>query len=396
MRNGNPLVVHHAPLAGLPVVVSQHNFSQKASQKTSQKASQTASRTASQDASQHVPQDAPDPKNHAKPCQVNAPQHPVERVHCKRLQAAVPPVTVAKVEAGDRTDAAGLMSAEPAGYTYPQRADTTTLYLNEIGKTRLLTGEEELTLARRVVSGDRTSKNRMIEANLRLVVAIAKRYQNRGLDLLDLIEEGNLGLIRAVEKFDPELGYRFSTYATWWIKQTIDRALMNQGRTIRLPIHVMKELNTCLRVSDELTDELDRAPTEEEIARRWHRSVKRVRRLLRHDAQTNTADISLGEDGEIAFMDVVPDQPANDPAVSFQEQDFLAHLEAWLNRLSGKEAEVLARRFGLRGFEASTLENVGQEIGLTRERVRQIQIEALKKLRQMIETEGLSLEALVR
>jgi len=273
-------------------------------------------------------------------------------------------------------------------------ADSTTLYLNDIGKTPLLSSQQECSLARRVVAGDRLAKNRMIEANLRLVVTIAKRYQNRGLGLLDLIEEGNLGLIRAVEKFNPELGYRFSTYATWWIKQNIDRALMNQARTIRLPIHVMKELNTCLKITGELAEELKRLPTEEEIAERWRKPVRRIRKLLRHDSRTSSADITINEGDELNMLDVLPDQPGSDPAVNLQEDDMLQHLDGWLDKLTEKQGEILARRFGLRGFESSTLEDVGKAIGLTRERVRQIQIEALQKLRLMIEQEGLNLEAL--
>jgi RNA polymerase nonessential primary-like sigma factor len=274
-------------------------------------------------------------------------------------------------------------------------SDSTTRYLNEIGRTRLLTPVEELALARRVVTGDRLSKNKMIEANLRLVVTNAKRYLNRGLALLDLVEEGNLGLIRAVEKFNPELGYRFSTYATWWIKQSIDRALMNQGRTIRLPIHVMKELNACLRVMGDLYDELNRQPTDDEIAHRCGITVKQVKKLMRHNSSTTSADITLAKDNESTLMDVLPDAPERDPAVSLQESNIIESLDNWLDCLTGKQGEILARRFGLRGYEPQTLENVGVEIGLTRERVRQIQIEGLKKLRSLIEKEGLNLEILV-
>jgi len=274
-------------------------------------------------------------------------------------------------------------------------SDSTTRYLNEIGRTRLLTAVEELALARQVVAGDRLSKNRMIEANLRLVVANAKRYLNRGLALLDLVEEGNLGLIRAVEKFNPELGYRFSTYATWWIKQSIDRALMNQARTIRLPIHVMKELNACLRVIGDLYDEMNRQPTDDEIAHRCGITVKQVKKLMRHNSSTTSADITLARDNESTLMDVLPDEPERDPAVSLQENNIFESLDNWLDCLTGKQGEILARRFGLRGYEPQTLENVGVEIGLTRERVRQIQIEGLKKLRCLIEKEGLNLEILV-
>ncbi|MDG2175254.1 MAG: sigma-70 family RNA polymerase sigma factor [Gammaproteobacteria bacterium] len=274
-------------------------------------------------------------------------------------------------------------------------SNSTTRYLNEIGRTRLLTAVEELALARQVVAGDRLSKNRMIEANLRLVVNNAKRYLNRGLALLDLVEEGNLGLIRAVEKFNPELGYRFSTYATWWIKQSIDRALMNQARTIRLPIHVMKELNACLRVIGDLYDEMNRQPTDDEIAHRCGITVKQVKKLMRHNSSTTSADITLTRDNESTLMDVLPDEPERDPAVSLQESNIFESLDNWLDCLTGKQGEILARRFGLRGYEPQTLENVGVEIGLTRERVRQIQIEGLKKLRCLIEKEGLNLEILV-
>jgi len=278
---------------------------------------------------------------------------------------------------------------------FSETKDVMTLYLNEIGQTRLLTADEELSLARQVVAGNKASKERMIEANLRLVVNIAKRFLHRGLSLLDLIAEGNLGLIRAVEKYNPELGYRFSTYATWWIKQNIDRALMNQGRTIRLPIHVMKDLNACLKVVAELGEELDRFPTDEEISERSGKPVKQIKRLMRHNTYTTSADIPLTTDKEMTMMDVLPDAPDTDPAVDFQEKDMQASLDNWLDRLSDKQGEILARRFGLRGHEAATLETVGKEVGLTRERVRQIQIEALKKLRLMIEKEGLNLEILV-
>ncbi|MDC1527517.1 RNA polymerase sigma factor RpoS [Gammaproteobacteria bacterium] len=272
--------------------------------------------------------------------------------------------------------------------------DFTTLYLNEIGRRKLLSAEEELALARKVVAGDRQSKNLLIESNLRLVVTIAKRYLNRGLSLLDLIEEGNLGLIRAVEKFDPELGYRFSTYATWWIKQNIDRALMNQCRTIRLPVHVMKEINVCLKVVRELSDELGRIPSEEEISTRSGKSLKQLRKLLHNNIHTSSADIPLASDQELTMMDVLADADSSDPAIQLQETDFQSSLEHWIDQLPEKQSEILARRFGLRGFESSTLEDVGKEVGLTRERVRQIQIEALKKLKRLIERDGLNLELL--
>lgn len=275
-----------------------------------------------------------------------------------------------------------------------QAVDPTTLYLNEIGYTALLNAEQEVILAREALRGNADSRKRMIEANLRLVVAIAKRYQHRGLGLPDLIAEGNIGLIRAVEKFDPELGYRFSTYATWWIKQTIDRALMNQARTIRLPIHVMKELAVCLRALDKLRDETGREPTAQDVAAMVGKPVKTVERLLQSNTKVCSANVPLPEAAESSLMDNLPDEQRGDPGVLLQEQNLQESIEQWLERLSAKHRDVLARRFGLRGHDGGTLEDVGKEIGLTRERVRQIQIEALAKLRRMMERDGFSVDVM--
>jgi RNA polymerase nonessential primary-like sigma factor len=272
--------------------------------------------------------------------------------------------------------------------------DPTTLYLREIGCTSLLNAEEEVRLAREVLLGNADSKRLMIESNLRLVVALAKRYQNRGLSLLDLIEEGNLGLIRAVEKFDPELGFRFSTYATWWIKQNIDRALMNQGRTIRLPIHVMKEMNVYLKAAEYLREQQGSEPTIEAIAQRMGTSVDAVRKLQRHNTQTCSADLPLTDSADSTLLDTLPDSRETEPEILLEEQNIHARIEVWLERLSEKQREVVARRFGLSGYESSTLEDVGREVGITRERVRQIQIEALSKLRRMLEREGFSADCL--
>ncbi|MEY4641059.1 MAG: hypothetical protein RLZZ227_1053 [Pseudomonadota bacterium] len=271
-----------------------------------------------------------------------------------------------------------------------QSIDPTTLYLNEIGYAALLNADQEVTLAREALGGNVNSRKRMIEANLRLVVAIAKRYQHRGLGLPDLIAEGNIGLIRAVEKFDPELGFRFSTYATWWIKQTIDRALMNQARTIRLPIHVMKDLGGCLRALDQLRDEYGREPTPKEIAAVIGKPVKVVERLLQANTKVCSANVPLPESAESSLMDNLPDELPMDPQLILQEQDMQESIEQWLGRLSAKHCDVLTRRFGLRGHDGGTLEDVGKEIGLTRERVRQIQIEALDKMRRMMERDGFS------
>ncbi|GAA4652036.1 RNA polymerase sigma factor RpoS [Kistimonas scapharcae] len=272
--------------------------------------------------------------------------------------------------------------------------DATQLYLNEIGFSPLLTPEEEVHFARLARKGVEAGRRRMIESNLRLVVKISRRYVNRGLSLLDLIEEGNLGLIRAVEKFDPERGFRFSTYATWWIRQTIERAIMNQTRTIRLPIHVVKELNVYLRAARELTQKLDHDPTPEEIANLLDKPVDDVKRMLGLNERVTSVDTPLGHDSDKSVLDTISDIRENDPAVLLQDSDLNDSIDKWLSELSEKQREVVARRFGLRGYETSTLEEVGKEIGLTRERVRQIQVEALKRLRCILEKQGLSSESL--
>ncbi len=268
--------------------------------------------------------------------------------------------------------------------------DATQLYLNEIGFSPLLNAEEEVYFSRLALKGDQAARKRMIESNLRLVVKIARRYINRGLTLLDLIEEGNLGLIRAVEKFDPERGFRFSTYATWWIRQTIERALMNQTRTIRLPIHVVKELNVYLRAARELTQKLDHEPRPEEIAEMLDRPVQDVKRMLSLNERVASVDVPMGPDSDRSMVENITGEAITDPSELLQNSNLQGNLTGWLSELSGKQREVIARRFGLLGYEMSTLEEVGHEIGLTRERVRQIQVEALKRLRSMMEKEGLS------
>lgn len=271
--------------------------------------------------------------------------------------------------------------------------DATQMYLSEIGFSPLLSAEEERHFARLALKGDAAGRKRMIESNLRLVVKISRRYLNRGLSLLDLIEEGNLGLIRAVEKFDPERGFRFSTYATWWIRQTIERAIMNQTRTIRLPIHVVKELNVYLRAARELTQKLDHEPTAEEIAELVDKPVEDVKRMLGLNERVTSVDVPLGPDSDRSLLDTIADQQVSDPAELLQDEDMRESIASWLEELSDKQREVIARRFGLAGYEGATLEEVGREIGLTRERVRQIQVEALRRLREILERQGLSSEA---
>ncbi|MCP4955001.1 MULTISPECIES: RNA polymerase sigma factor RpoS [Photobacterium] len=278
--------------------------------------------------------------------------------------------------------------------TNAKALDATQLYLGEIGYSPLLTAEEEVLYARRALRGDEVSRKRMIESNLRLVVKISRRYSNRGLALLDLVEEGNLGLIRAVEKFDPERGFRFSTYATWWIRQTIERAIMNQTRTIRLPIHVVKELNVYLRTARELAQKLDHEPTAEDIALQLEKSVDDVNRMLRLNERVSSVDNPIGGDSDKALLDIIPDEKGGSPETSTQDDDIKNSIVHWLQDLNPKQREVLARRFGLLGYEASTLEDVGREIGLTRERVRQIQVEGLRRLRDMLTHQGLSIESL--
>jgi len=272
--------------------------------------------------------------------------------------------------------------------------DATQMYLNEIGFSPLLSAEEEVHFARLIKQGDAASRKRMIESNLRLVVKIARRYTNRGLPLLDLIEEGNLGLIHAVEKFDAERGFRFSTYATWWIRQTIERALMNQTRTIRLPIHVVKELNIYLRAARELTQKLDHDPSSEEVAHLLEKPVAEVERMLGLNERVASVDVSLGPDTDKILLDTLSGDEQNDPLELLQDDDLSASLDQWLSELTAKQREVVVLRFGLRGHESSTLEQVGAEIGLTRERVRQIQVEALKRLREILERNGLSSDEL--
>lgn len=274
--------------------------------------------------------------------------------------------------------------------------DATQLYLGEIGFSPLLTAQEEVFFARRALRGDEAARKRMIESNLRLVVKIARRYNNRGLALLDLIEEGNLGLIRAVEKFDPERGFRFSTYATWWIRQTIERAIMNQTRTIRLPIHVVKELNVYLRTARELAHALDHEPTAEEIAEKLDKPVEDVSKMLRLNERISSVDTPIGGDNDKALLDIIADEKNNGPEDTTQDDDMKNSIVQWLEELNGKQREVLARRFGLLGYEASTLEDVGREIGLTRERVRQIQVEALRRLRDVLSGQGLSIDSLFK
>lgn len=268
--------------------------------------------------------------------------------------------------------------------------DATSLYLSDIGISRLLTADEEKQYARRVQKGDEVARHHMIESNLRLVVKIARRYLNRGLPLLDLIEEGNLGLIHAVKKFDPERGFRFSTYATWWIRQTIERAIMNQARTVRLPIHIVKDINSVLRVARRLRQQQETRPTPAEIARHLDRSVEEVERLIGlHKRVTIGSTSPAGSDDERDLLETLPASVDAEPSVQAQDDGVYEILDHWVWELSDKQRKVVERRFGLHGCRRLTLEEIGREIGVTRERVRQIQIEALRNLKKMLKSHGI-------
>ena len=292
---------------------------------------------------------------------------------------------------GDEFEALSLVARKNKISESPARrvVDATSIYLKEIGFVPLLTASEEVLYSRKFQQGCERSRQMMIESNLRLVVKISRRYLNRGLELLDLIEEGNIGLMRAVEKFDPELGYRFSTYATWWIRQTIERAIMNQTRTIRLPVHVVKELNIYLRASRKLAQRLDHDPTPEEIAAEVNKPIKDVLKILSLSERVSSIDAQIA-DQDKALIDTVADISTLSPESQAETNNLSSVLEGWLQQLPEKQREVLVRRFGLMHHNEQTLEHIGSEIGLTRERVRQIQVDGLRRLRDLLHQHDLS------
>ena len=266
--------------------------------------------------------------------------------------------------------------------------DATKIYLSEIGVSPLLTADEEKHYSRLALGGDEAARHRMIESNLRLVVKIARRYLHRGLPLLDLIEEGNLGLIHAVEKFDPERGFRFSTYSTWWIRQTIERAIMNQSGTVRMPIHVIKDINSCLRAARSLRQEHDKEPTTSEIAEHADRDVEDVERLM---ALHNRVTIRAGNfDDDRGPVDRLEAKHSAEPPRCAEKDAVKQIVDRWVCELDERQRAVVDRRFGLHGCHRATLEQIGKEIGVTRERVRQIQLDALKNLKSMMESHGIS------
>jgi len=284
---------------------------------------------------------------------------------------------------------------EVDGFAGEFQADATQIYLNELGKRQLLSAVEERKLAQSVKSGDFEARQRMIEHNLRLVVNIAKHYINRGLPLLDLIEEGNLGLIHALEKFDPERGFRFSTYATWWIRQNIERAIMNQSRTIRLPVHVIKELNVYLRALRFLEARTSKEPTAEDVAHMLGKPVEEVRRVLNLNERMASLDAPLDIDPMLTIGESIPDEGSLSPDEMLEQSEVLEHMQQWLSELNDKQRWVIERRYGLNGAEVGTLEELAESMCLTRERVRQIQLEALNCLRRIVRGKGVTRDFLV-
>lgn len=293
---------------------------------------------------------------------------------------------------------ADLPLEEPAaGISGDFVTDVTQLYLNDVGQHALLTASEELAHARAARAGSFESRQTMIERNLRLVVSIARHYTNRGVALPDLIEEGNLGLIHALEKFDPERGFRFTTYATWWIRQSIERAIMNQSRTIRLPAHVVKELNIVLRALRHLETHAPpggRDPSLEDVAHLLGRPVADIERLLRHQEQMLSLDAPVDRESGLTIADGIADDDARAPELLLHDSAIEASVARWLGELSPRQRLVIERRYGLNGCEVTTLEDLAAEVGVTRERVRQIQAEALEKLKQKLERRGFTKEAL--
>ena len=263
--------------------------------------------------------------------------------------------------------------------------DSVRLYLREIGKIPLLNSEEELALAKKVVEGDRKSKDKMAEANMRLVVSIAKRYSGRGLDFLDLIQEGNTGLLRAVEKFDPEKGFKFSTYATWWIRQAITRAIADQARTIRIPVHMVETINKLLRTQRRMTQELNREPTIEELGKELEMEPEKVEYVMKIKQDITSLDAGVGRDGDdedSVLRDFIEDEEGVTPEESAASQLLKEQVQAILSTLSDREQKIIKMRFGLENGKSHTLEEVGQEFAVTRERIRQIEAKALAKLRK--------------
>ena len=272
--------------------------------------------------------------------------------------------------------------------------DATRAYLNDLSRSKLLTADQEKTYGTRALQGDKVARKVMIESNLRLVVKISYRYLNKGLPLLDLIEEGNLGLISAVEKFDPERGFRFSTYATWWIRQTIERAIMDQTRTIRLPIHIVKEMNTYLKAQRHLAQSLEHDPSAQDIADYMDKPLDKVEKMLKLNERVTSIDIPGAKNIDTPLIESISDTDSLTHDEQIQENNMKENIAKCMLELPEKQREVICRRYGICGYEESTLEQVAQELEVTRERVRQIQIEGLKKLKDVLQSNGFCFEAL--
>ena len=274
--------------------------------------------------------------------------------------------------------------------------DLMAIYMRDISRYELLTANEEIELSKRIAKGDEDARHRMIQTNLRLVVKISRRYLNRGLALADLIEEGNVGLMRAVEKFDAGHGCRLSTYATWWIRQSVERAIMNQSRTIRVPVHIGKELNAVIRHGNSLRTALGYEPSEQDIADSMGIPVARVHTLLRTTVRTESADELLHGDDGVSIYERVADEQAEIPDQQLATNNRSAMIEQWMTQLSDQERDVVRMRYGLGGYgEVQTLEKIGLHMDVTRERIRQIQVKALKKLRLMVKRDDINLEEIL-
>jgi RNA polymerase nonessential primary-like sigma factor len=270
--------------------------------------------------------------------------------------------------------------------------DATRVYLSQLSRSKLLTAAQEITYSKKALQGDQQARNIMIESNLRLVVKISRRYLNRGLPLLDMINEGNLGLMRAVEKFDPEKGFRFSTYATWWIRQFIERAIMNQTRTIRLPIHVVKEMNLYLKAQRHLTQLLDHEPSAEDIARHLEKPVRQVEKILKLNERIISVDVPNNKDLDKPLLDSIGHDKTLPHDEKIQADGIRLNICHWITELPDKQSEVICRRYGLCGYPEETLDQVAQKLSLTRERIRQIQLDGLKRLKEILQAHGYSFE----
>ncbi|SFN90385.1 RNA polymerase sigma factor RpoS [Nitrosospira briensis] len=299
-----------------------------------------------------------------------------------------------KTDPSDPDNALEVAEAPPSVSTEPSSdfllTDVTQIYFNEIGHNALLTAKEEAELTRLVKQDDFNARQKMIECNLRLVVNIAKHYTNHGVALLDLIEEGNMGMMHALDKFDPERGFRFSTYATWWIRQNIERCIMNQSRTIRLPVHVIKDLNIILQAARHIEAHTGKEPKPEDVAYLLGRPVKEVQRMLSLNMSMMSLDAPLDVDPLLSIGDAIADDHNPGPDLMMEQSEIKCRVQEWLNRLNDKQRYIIEKRYGLNGYETQTLEQLARNLDLTRERVRQIQLEALQTSRVILRCEGVS------